>query len=117
LPWKPDEVTVKYKGKDVKFKSNGVILACPANCKITLENAPPVGEEHADKPEPPKPESFEGNDLIPQEKDAMISATCDDKVNGDLRFGPVYAGKPNFDFYIVKCPTGCADGGKVNAYG
>lgn len=44
----------------------------------------------------------------------MIVATCDDKVNGDLRFGPVYAGKPNFDFYIVKCPNGCADGGKVN---
>jgi hypothetical protein len=61
-----------------------------------------------------KPESFEGNDLIPPEKDAMIVATCDDKVNGDSRFGPVYAGKPNFDFYIVKCPNGCADGGKIN---
>jgi len=47
----------------------------------------------------------------------MIVATCDDKVNGDSRFGPVYAGKPNFDFYIVKCPNGCADGGKINAFG
>jgi len=65
LPWKPDEVSVKYKGKEVKFKSNGIILGCPANCKITLENAPPVGSNTAPRPEPPKPESFEGNDLIP----------------------------------------------------
>jgi len=94
-----------------------MILACPAACKVTFENAPPIGAPLEVKPEPPKDESFEGNDLVPPEKSAMIIATCDTKVNGDLRFGPVYAGKPNYDFYIVRCPNGCADGGMVNAYG
>jgi len=51
LPWRPNEVKVKYKGKEVIFKSHGVILACPANCKVTLENAPAVGIVHAPRPE------------------------------------------------------------------
>jgi len=47
----------------------------------------------------------------------MISITCSDKVLGDLRFGPVYAGKPNYEFYIVKCPNFCGESGMINAFG
>jgi hypothetical protein len=37
----------------------------------------------------------------------MFEITCDTKVEGDERFGPVYAGKPNYDFFIVHCPKDC----------
>ncbi len=43
----------------------------------------------------------------------MIEITCDDRILGDERFGPTYEGKPNFDYYIVKCPTNC-DKGNMN---
>jgi len=47
----------------------------------------------------------------------MIIINCSDKVLGDLRFGPVYAGKPNYDFYIVKCSNFCGESGNINAFG
>lgn len=61
-------------------------------------------------------ESFDGQSLSQEELKDMIEITCDDKILGDERFGPTYEGKPNFDYYIVKCPTNC-DKGNTNVFG
>jgi len=55
--------------------------------------------------------------LNDQEKKIMILADCSTKVEGDERFGPAYSGKPNFDYYIVKCPKDCNKEGSVAAFG
>jgi len=47
----------------------------------------------------------------------MIDVNCGDKVKGDDRFGPVFAGKPSYNFYIVRCPANCEKSGNVNVYG
>jgi len=45
----------------------------------------------------------------------MIEIDCSTKVQGDNRFGPAFAGKPNYDFYIVQCPKDCNIIGDVPA--
>ena len=37
----------------------------------------------------------------------MLMIDCTAKVEGDERFGPSFAGKPNYDFFIVHCPKDC----------
>jgi hypothetical protein len=69
--------------------------------KLTLENKPksqPPGAPPANPDNKPpkeflifnirKGENFDGTDLLPKEKEGMISVTCTDKVEGDPRFGP-----------------------------
>lgn len=52
-------------------------------------------------------EDFHGNSLNPVEVSEMLRLSCDEIVEGNEKFGPAFAGKPNYDYFIALCPTNC----------
>lgn len=43
--------------------------------------------------------------------------TCTDVVEGNPKFGPAFAGVPNFDYFIAICPKDCHIEGDAVVYG
>jgi len=47
----------------------------------------------------------------------MLKLTCDEVVEANEKFGPAFAGKPNYDYFIALCPTNCHLSGNSKIYG
>jgi len=47
----------------------------------------------------------------------MIELDCDEIVFENEKFGPAFSGKPNYDFFIAKCPKDCSVDGTAPVYG
>lgn len=47
----------------------------------------------------------------------MLILSCDEIIEGNEKFGPAFAGKPNYDYYIAICPTNCHITGNAKVFG
>lgn len=134
-PWTCLDIKVSYKGKFEKWNCNGKKIACPNECSVTFDNKDTLTRQKGDRNAPtlimdPKKgkfdnvgvphaviEDFHGNSLNNIEKDEMLKLSCGEVVEGNPKFGPMFSGKPNFDYYIALCPKNCHIEGNANVHG
>jgi len=113
----------------------GKQIACPNDCAVTFMNLTPeeklLGTRNSPtkiiNPKNGKPSNvgvphgitgdFHGLTLNSQELNQMIELSCDEVVFENPKFGPTFSGKPNYDFFIAKCPKDCSIDGSAPVYG